>query len=588
MRKYLVGLFILLFFIIPPHQAFAQADWGISSFHSDLKLREDGSVDVLETINVNFSIEKHGIFRDIPYAYQTSDSNTKYTSLTVNSVQRDGKSEKYSVTTNEANKRIIIGDKSRTITGNHEYQITYTVVGVIVPYPTYDELYWNVTGNNWEVPIQKSSAIFSLPKPGLIQTACYFGIKGSTTQCRDEKVNEHTAAFSTDTLQAGEGMTVAAGFQKGLVPVITVDRPKTFFEKIFEPLNIFLFLVLAIGGTGSVIAKWLKEGRDYWGGNILLSEKSTQGKPKPFGKHESIVVEFMPPDNLRPAEMGVVMDERSDTLDITATLIDLARRGFVSIEEVKKKWLLGRSDYILHRLSKISTQLLPYEKELLTRLFEKGKDISLSNLKLTFYDDLREVKDKLYTDVTEKNIFPSNPEKIRQKYLIIGILVTFLPVVLFYFTGLFFVAPILVSIGSAVSLTGLALVIFSGKMPRRSAYGHDLYRRSLGYRLFISGAEKYRQRFYEQQNLFDEILPYAIIFGLTAKFAKAMREIGVKPSQPTWYIGLSPFNPVAFASSMNTFSKSLSTTMAAAPSSSGSGGGGSSGGGFGGGGGGSW
>jgi uncharacterized membrane protein len=115
-----------------------------------------------------------------------------------------------------------------------------------------------------------------------------------------------------------------------------------------------------------------------------------------------------------------------------------------------------------------------------------------------------------------------------------------------------------------------------------------LYRRIKGYRLFIDKAEKHRQKFFERKNLFNEALPFAIVFGLTGKFATAMKEIGVTTAQTGWYSGTHHFNSHNFSSSMNDFSQSLSSAMASTTSSSGGFSGGSSGGGFGGGGGGSW
>jgi len=137
--------------------------------------------------------------------------------------------------------------------------------------------------------------------------------------------------------------------------------------------------------------------------------------------------------------------------------------------------------------------------------------------------------------------------------------------------------------------SGLVLLVMSRFMPRRTAYGRELYRRVKGYNLFISTAEKYRQRFFEKKNMFNEVLPYAITFGLTEKFAKQMHDIGLEPSTSGWYVGTNNFNTASFASNINSFSSSMSNAMASTPSSSGGfSGGGSSGGGFGGGGGGSW
>jgi uncharacterized membrane protein len=147
---------------------------------------------------------------------------------------------------------------------------------------------------------------------------------------------------------------------------------------------------------------------------------------------------------------------------------------------------------------------------------------------------------------------------------------------------------LMVDIGAGLIPAGVLMIIVSQFMSRKTAKGRELYRRVKGYREFINTAEKYRQRFFEKQNLFQEVLPYAIIFGLTGKFAEAMKEIGLKNSTIAGYYGVHPFNAYTFTNTVNTFSNSFSSAAASTPSSSGSGGGGSSGGGFGGGGGGSW
>ena len=104
-------------------------------------------------------------------------------------------------------------------------------------------------------------------------------------------------------------------------------------------------------------------------------------------------------------------------------------------------------------------------------------------------------------------------------------------------------------------------------------------------------AEKERQRFSERENIFSDYLPYAIVFGLTRKWAKAFEDLGFAPDTSSWYVGPHPFTALAFADSIDGFAVTTGGTLASTPASSGSsgfGGGGFSGGGGGGGGGGSW
>jgi uncharacterized membrane protein len=274
-------------------------------------------------------------------------------------------------------------------------------------------------------------------------------------------------------------------------------------------------------------------------------------------------------------------------LDVTATIIDLTSRGYMTITEIPKKWLFGSTDYELKRTNKADTGLLPYEKFILDSIFGDGDTKKVSSMKNEFYDELAKVKDMIYQDMVEKQLFVENPNSVRSLYggigigvLVVGVWASFISIG----NDAVFLADI--TVGVAVS--GLILLLFSRFMGRRTAKGRELYRRIKGYREFVNTAERYRQKFFERENLFSEVLPYAIVFGLTEKFAIAMKEIGLKNPHVSGYYGTHPFNAYTFTNTVSAFSNSFSSAAASKPSSSGSGGGGSSGGGFGGGGGGSW
>lgn len=583
MGRIVFFLFFFLFFLFP-QRTFAE-DFTIDLFNSEITIQDNGTVGVSESVDVDFADnQKHGIYRDTPYAYKLEDGSY-YTDVDVTSVKRNNREEPFEITTNDNNVRIRIGDPNKTISGRQSYTIIYTVKGVLRSYEDFpsDEFYWNVTGNEWETSIRRATARVTLAKPGLERIDCYQGLAESSTPCIGNVINENVAEFSSDTLSPHEGMTIVAGYKKGLFPILTVAPPEKYPFLKWE--YFYVFLATAFIGIFLVVYHWHKEGRDLWSAVPLsLTHTRQQGKTKPLFRRDTISVEFEPPGNMRPAEIGVLLDERADTLDITSTIIDLAGRGYLSIKEIDKSWIFGKRDYELTRAKKDSHPLLKYEQLLLNELFATGSLIRLSDLKMTFYDELKKVKGKLYDTVVEKGFFVEHPEKKRTKFFLIGIIGSAISFFLFmnlltHFYILSFLAGVLLSC--------IILLIFSRSMSRRSMQGNELYRRALGYKLFISGAEKYRQQFFENKNMLNEVLPYTIVFGLTDKFAKAMERMGIRPSNPTWYTGTHLFTYSAFASDMQSFSTSLSTAMSSAPSSSGSSGG-SSGGGFGGGGGGSW
>lgn len=574
----LLSLFTLFF----TYPAYAAENWVIDNFQSQVNLQSDGKVQVTETIDADFgSLVKHGIYRDIPYIYPTDQGNNIYTDVQVQSILQDGSAANYQ-TSKEGNfLRLKIGDANRTISYKHTYQIMYFATGVLRSFEDHDELYWDVTGNGWPVPITQTSAIVTLPG-GLIKATCFQGAFGSKNPCNMKLSPPTQASFvTTRPLQTSEGLTIVLGYKKGLVPIIQITPPPAYSTAPSSsseayPPNMPAFLITLLTLGGGVIWLWWKKGREQASG------------------HEAIMVEYFPPNNLRPAEVGTLLDERADTLDVSATIIDLATRGFLTIKEEAKKWLFGSTDYVLSKTEKDESNLLPYEKHLLSRIFTDGDTAKVSELKTEFYDDLAKTKQDLYQDVVDKKFFPTNPEKVRGRYMAFA-LVTLILGFVGFFIGLF-VSDVFSGVGLGTAIAGIMLLILHRSFSRRTTQGHELYRQILGFKLFIEKAEKYKQQFLERENIFNEVLPFAIVFGATEKFAKAFDVLGIKPTQPTWYYSSRPFNLILFSSNINNFSSSLTSAIAAQPTrnsfvSSGSGfssGGGFSGGGFGGGGGGSW
>lgn len=566
--KRLIFLVFLLIYLLFLNPTFAASSWVIDNFNSDISIEKSGKVDVKENISVDFNdLEKHGIYRDIPLVYDQSGKKI-YTKINVQKVERNDKNEKYDLSNNGNNLRIRVGDPDVTISGSQKYLIKYEAIGVISSYKDFDELYWNATGNEWETDIKSATTTITLPENSILKATCYQGSHRSKESCSLNKDANSATFHSTRILYPGEGLTIALGFKKGIIPILS---GKTFYNNLQEiPIiwDVAIFLIPLFLCFYFMLRKWTKSGRDLT-----------------INKHDTIVAEYTPPENLRPAEIGVLIDEKADTKDVTSTIIDLAARGFLSIKEIKKSWVFGKNDYELTRKAKDTKGLLKYESLLLDKLFDDGSTIKISNLKYTFYKDLALVKQELYKDVVGKKMFVKSPESTRTSYLVIAILTMIAGGVIFWVAAIIGVI-VFVALALGIASCGVLIFIFGRFMPQRTAYGHELYRRTLGYRLFIDKAESYKQKFFENKNMINKVLPYTIVFGMSEKFAEAMKNIGLeKQIGSGFYYG---GNYASFSSSVDTFSSSLSSAISSAPSSSGSGGGGSSGGGFGGGGGGSW
>lgn len=571
MKRFFFFFISLALFFVFPLQVHADNNWVIENFQSNIAIQQSGVVKIVETISVDFrDTPEHGIYRDVPYLYNNNGKQT-YSDIHIVSVLQNNGPAQYTASQKNGYEEIKIGNPEQTIVGRNVYTITYNVTGIVGQVNNYDELNWNATGNDWSVPIEKAEATVTLPEAGIIRITCYEGSAGSQLSCQTNIDSAKTANFIiTNELTNDEGLTIVVDYKRGLVPVLTATPPPSYWEELFIwpsvlPLGAIIFI-----GIGFIFSLWYRYGRDYWFVDVLFGTKKQKGKVKSIGAHETISVEITPPENLRPAEIGVLMDERADTLDVIATIIDLATRGYLTITEVPKKWMFGKADYLLTKTmpKKKTQELLRYEQMLLNRLFYRRRQVKLSSLKKTFYSDLKQVKQALYDDVVSKILFQFDPEKVRRKYFFIGTIL-FIGGVWWVVYGSNQANTFFGDAGLGCVLNGIVLVLLSRYMPRRTAYGRELYRRSKGYRLFIDRVEKYRQRYSEEQNMFNEVLPYAIVFGVTKKFTKQMQKMGIKPTQTNWYIGSQPFTASIFVGSVNDFSHSMSLAMTSMLSGSG-------------------
>lgn len=602
----------LIAVILFPGFAFAQTEsnFVITNFNSDLNIQSNGSVLVTETIAVDFGQNyHHGIYRYIPYVYKNESGGSVYTEITNVKTLMDGNSVPDKQTSDNSYITLQIGDANKTIIGQHIYTISYLAWGVLKSFDQYDELYWNVTGNSWTVPIEKSSAKVSLPSGNVIQSSCYFGPYGSAIPCFSKENSTSTVVFEQNTiLNRGSGLTVAVGFTKGVVPVITSDQINQN-RTAKMPIMWSAFAIVLVIGLFFVFEKWKKKGRDFWYGDKGVVDMQGEGELKPIGAKDTIIVQYDPPKNIRVGEAGVIKDETADTLDISATIVDLAVRGYIHITEIPKKGIFGKTDYRMDKIKNPDDSLLEYETFVLCSIFEIKNDkitkfvssekssVLISELKTEFGKYLRSIKFSLYTDVANRKYFTESPTSTRSGYILVSVLFIVLGLSSFLASFGQFISPVtdistLVSIlrgvGLALLSIAITLIIVGIKaMPQRTALGHQLYREIKGYEIFINNVEKYRQQFFEKQNVFMDILPYAMIFKATKKLASAMKDMDIQTTQPNWFTGsVAVFSISSFADSMESFSHSLNAAVA--PSGSGSGGGGFSGGGFGGGGGGGW
>lgn len=571
----------------------ADEGWVVNRLDIQYTVRSNGAVEALESVDVDFrGLSRHGIFRDITRRQQFDETYDRTYGVDLVGVV-DGRNLRQDVEVLEdgANRRFKIGNASRTISGPESYRIGYRLTSVLNAFADHDEFYWNTTGT-WPVPIEHTVVRVRVPQAGVTRVECFQGFTGSTERCDSRMTGDEATFAATRALAPGEQLTIVTFLRKGVVsepkPALAL-RPR-------DPLHYFdrtpLWAGLSMGGAGGaivlVLSLWWRVGRDrrYIGLQRLATDTREERVPLFGGR--PLAVEFQPPDQIRPAQIGLLLDESADTLDVTATIVDLAVRGYVRITEIEKEHWFGKKDWQLDRLAPAAgdAALLEYERIVLGGLFEAGSPTKVSALKNKFYDDLAKAKSALYKDAVARGWFPANPSTVRLLWTLGGVATAIGGIVLTVTLGKWFGAGL---VGLPVIGLGALVVMFAKAMPRRTAAGQDVLRRTLGFMRYIRTAETEQQAFAERANLFTEYLPYAVVFQCVALWARAFKNLDLQAATSGFYAGSSGFNASSFSSSVSGFSSSISSSMSSTPGGSGSSGsGGSSGGGGGGGGGGSW
>ncbi len=588
----------LLFATAAPRDARADEGWTIDSFASVIEIQTDGRLLIMERIDVDFgALQKHGIFRDIPIEYSIPGDdkhNRIYGFETVSVTDGNGKPWTYTRSRKGGDVELKIGDADRTISGKQSYHITYRVTGALNSFPDHDELYWNVNGAEWPVPTLETTAVVSLEGGGIDKATCFEGLTGSTATCDGGILGDRpTALFAASRrLESGEQLTIVVSLRKGAVTeptILLVDKPKNTFQQYFEftPLTIIGTAIVFVLGLMFFAYYWWRRGRDRAYTSVYYLTNDTMEQTRPLFHRDQVVVEYTPPDELRPAQMGLLLDERADTKDATATIVDLAVRGYLTIEELDKSWVFGKTDWKLTK-KKEPEDLQPYERTIMKGLFDDGAEVKVSELKNAYHTSLSKAQEQLYSDAVRHKWFARSPDASRSAASIMAVIVGVGGGVLGFGLGRLFGAAL---IGVPVVAIGVLMLATSSWMPSRTAKGSEALRRVLGFRLYINTAEQSRQEFNEKANIFAEYLPYAIVFGCVEKWASVFRDIDTAAVTGAWYVGPHLFSAPDFSRSMETFSSSVSHVISSTPGSSGGsgfGGGGSSGGGGGGGGGGSW
>jgi len=554
----------------------------IHDFSSEILIQKDKSLGVTETITAYFPFAKHGIFRTIPYKYD-SNGKTLITRISIESVTDEiGKARQFSLSRSNGELEVKIGNPDFTVTGFQTYVIRYEVRNVLYQVNGAPELYWNSFGDNWDTDILNGEVLVKSPYAEVEDLTCWAGVKGTTQQeCQFDKLSDSEVKFKA-TKPMGEG--------RDLSIVLALNANNDFAAAdIWQKIANFLFeyggFILAPLPFVLALVLWLNRGRDlkFVGDNPYYEPKKKTIKRVGLFARPALPMVYYPLDGLTPAQIGVIFDERVDMKDLVAEILELARLKYLKIKKTKKKGLLGSSDdYELTRLKKADDRLLDYQKLLLNKLFESGDKVRISQLKNKFYKHLGKFKTMLYRNMKEERFFRGNPNVVRAVWIVLFALTCVFNMALVVYLAQFSsfeMAQILLAVFLSLPMIFLGLA-----MPSRTPRGYQLYRQTKGLKFFTSKG-KWRYEVAEKKLFIEEMLPLAVALGVVDKLAADMKELGIKP--PDYLNGFAVAN---LNTSLKGFESTASKALASAPGGSGGGGfgGGSAGGGFGGGGGGSW
>ena len=607
MRRFIAVIALLLWVLS------ASAAERIQSFNSDITLHVNGQVDVVETLEVivEHNKIKRGIFRDFPTIYKTPWLTKSTVGFDMIKVLRNGQPEPYHTEPLAGGVRIYIGDKNRRVPrGLQTYTIAYRTDRQMAFLETHDRFAWNVTGNGWGFPIDQVTATVHLPDQvptaAIKDQKAWTGFAGDTGADYETNIKgQQLLITSTQSLRPYQGLTLRIEFVKGFFE----DSRSALMDFIADNLFWLLMVVTLISLMVFYWMAWDRVGRD----------------PEPG----VIMPRFYPPDNMSPAAMRYVLEEKADGKNFTAAIINLAVKGFIKLTKKSDGYQITRLDnpakesasvgeqLVLQKLlrgqkameidSKYNSQVKTAQSGLAAKLIQEFKDKCFKNNWVYAFIGMG-----ISVLVMFALLLHHNPGD-RSAFGVMGQIAFFAVVMFFIFKskplgwipaiGVFIVMSNLnLSVELFIMLGFLVVInlIFIYLLKAPTPFGRELMDKIEGFKLYLSTAEQHRLDIMHPPKmtpeLFEKYLPYALALGVenqwSEQFAEYLKQAALDPQeyQPTWYSGHSFDLSGSGSRSFGAISGSMASTLSAAatPPSSSGGGGGFSGGGGGGGGGGGW
>ena len=527
MRRLFKGLFLVITVVLVglanSPRAWADDAAPVNRWKTTVNLSSDGLAHIEYEFEMDFSkVEGRGPVIAFPERQRTNIErewlNFGISNIDVSSPS--GANSETKISHEDGNVSIRVGEKNTVYHVPQTYRISYDITGLIATNNSQsglDEFSWNpIAGGKSE--IRNFQVIITGPAD-ISKTACW-RTRDLKTPCTSS-ASGTTASYSVDTIPSDEPIHVVAGFPAGTFPGVTqnVTKDPTLVELASEayslnPVTGATTAALGAGAVAGLLAIRNRKARDEVFIDLTPGLAPADGETARVGKRRgkaNVAVAFQPPHGTRPGEIGTLMDATANSVDISATIIDLAVRGYLTLAPLPKK------GHVLKRTDKRSThELADYERRLLRSIFKAGKSVTLKELRSEQYGDVQSrTKKNLYAQVMSLGWFRDDPRKARNSALALGIVLAVAGLAGSLFLGLVFGWGL---IPLPIALFGIGLIFLSRRFGSRTAQGSAVLEQARGFELYLRTAEKDQLKFEEGIDVFSRYLPYAMIFGVAERW----------------------------------------------------------------------
>jgi len=476
--------------------------WQLHEFHGTISVAEDGSAVIVERMELSCPPTGTDLERFIPMESAGPMGSKRRLFLKVLGV-KDGNGRpllyRLRVWGGQTEIRVPLpgcAGKPRRI------EIEYLVNNAVRFNADHDEVYWNLTSSTLPVLTEQASATVLLPEKATegLRSMAFIGGKAP--------ISGEVNGASVDFAAAG-----AVGKQEPFIVDVVV--PAGIFHQPWWPSR-GMWLVESNPVVLMPVIVFL----------VMLAVRKLKGRVPPVTQ----VTEYEPPQGLTPAEAGTLLTDRVEPRDITATLVDLAVRGYVKLEEDRSE---GQLDYII-RLGKPSDQwqdLTSYEINMLFNTFYGGQWTKLSSLKLRFAVAVPSMCAGVLNTLIEKGMYRVDPVSARTYRVASVILVglVLLAVQLAGWISLFDAGPL----AAVVWAASVFIVYLMGRnLTAKSLKGMQAWAAVVGFREFIERVDAdCLQRASPKQ--VERCLPYAMALGVEHQWARQF--VGITQEWPDWF-----------------------------------------------------